>query len=185
MPEQAENKKEHKGLKRALFCVTFLLLMGAIFVFAVMMQSPGDSMEGSFVVMDEEEPLTRMQPASSTDVHALAQLFGAPLAALTGYAPAGQAFNTTHDGQLVRVVTLQYPNAVITAVRPASAAPLLLRADMSVSLRGDLTALNLPAVEADKGNALCLYFSNESAAYSVYAVNTTAEEIVSLLTWQQ
>ena len=111
----------------------------------------------------------------------MGHMLGAPLPQFSGHTPAGEARNTRHDGQTVRQVTLTYPGLVITAVRPASAAPLLLRNELSIQSRSDLTVMNLPATLAGKGSSHCLYFSSEFAAYSLYAPNATEEEFLSLL----
>ena len=163
-----------------------VLLMGAVYLAAVLIQSPVDGLAGSFVVEDEEEIVTRMQPAQIDDAQSLASLFGAPLPVVPSLLIRGQGGNTTHDGQNVRVATLQYEGLVITAVRPASAAPLLLRGELSVSLKSDLTVLNHPAVLASRGGARCVYFSNESAAYSIYTPQADEDaflEVLKRLTW--
>ena len=174
-------KKEHKILKRIGGGLAALVLMGLVYVAAVLIQSPADALEGSFVVQEEYEPVTRMQPVSTDDAQALVQLFGAPLPFLPGYTPVCEGTNAVYDGQTVRVATVRYDGLVISAVRPASAAPLLLRPELSVSLRSDLTVLNLPAVLSGKGNTRCVSFSNESAAYTIYAPNAEEEAFLSLL----
>ena len=75
---------------------------------------------------------------------------------------------------------------MITAVRPASAAPLLLRGELSVSMTNELTVLNHPAMLASRGGAHCVYFTNESAAYSVYTPQAEKEDFLAVLkrmTW--
>ncbi len=172
-----------KGVFLALFAV---LVMAVIYLAAVLIQSPSDGVTGSFVVDEGEEIISRMQPAQSGDAQSLASLFGAPLPMLPGFEPQGQAGNTTHDGRNVRVAALQYEGLMITAVRPASAAPLLLREGLSVSMMNDLTVLNHPAVLASRNGAHCVYFSNESAAYSVYTPQAEEEDFLAVLkrmTW--
>ncbi len=186
MPEKQGNGKGNGILKSIFAVLGSVLLMGAVYLAAMLVQSPTDGMAGSFVVDEGEEIVTRMQPAQSDDARALSALFGAPLPMLAGFAPIGQAGNTTHDGQNVRVATLQYEGLMITAVRPASAAPLLLRSELSVSLVSDLTVLNHPAVLAAKGGAKCVYFTGESAAYSVYTPQADEEAFLDVLkhmTW--
>ena len=182
-----EKQKKGKGVLKTVFAVIgSVLLMSVIYLAAVVIQSPADSLAGSYVVEDEEESVTRMQPAQMDDAQSLAALFGAPLPMLPGYTPLGQAGNTTHDGQTVRVAALQYEGLAITAVRPASAAPLLLRGELSVSLMNDLTVLNHPAVLASRNGAHCVYFSNESAAYSIYTPQAEEEVFLAVLkrlTW--
>ena len=184
MPEK--QGKGNRVFKTVFAVIGSVLLMGAVYLAAVLIQSPVDGLAGSFVVEDEEEIVTRIQPAQIDDAQSLASLFGAPLPVVPSLLIRGQAGNTTHDGQNVRVATLQYEGLVVTAVRPASAAPLLLRGELSVSLKSDLTVLNHPAVLASRGGARCVYFSNESAAYSIYTPQADEEaflEVLKRLTW--
>ncbi len=184
MPEKQGKGK--RFFKSVIAVIGSVLLMGAVYLAAVLIQSPVDGLAGSFVVEDEEEIVTRIQPAQIDDAQSLASLFGAPLPVVPSLLIRGQAGNTTHDGQNVRVATLQYEGLVVTAVRPASAAPLLLRGELSVSLKSDLTVLNHPAVLASRGGARCVYFSNESAAYSIYTPQADEEaflEVLKRLTW--
>lgn len=184
MPEKQGKGK--RVFKTVFAVIGSALLMGAVYLAAVLIQSPADGLAGSFVVEDEEEIVTRMQPAQIDDAQSLASSFGAPLPVVPSLLIRGQAGNTTHDGQNVRVATLQYEGLVVTAVRPASAAPLLLRGELSVSLKSDLTVLNHPAVLASRGGAHCVYFSNESAAYSIYTPQADEEaflEVLKRLTW--
>ena len=184
MPEK--QGKGNRVFKTVFAVIGSVLLMGAVYLAAVLIQSPVDGLAGSFVVEDEEAIVTRIQPAQIDDAQSLASLFGAPLPVVPSLLIRGQAGNTTHDGQNVRVATLQYEGLVVTAVRPASAAPLLLRGELSVSLKSDLTVLNHPAVLASRGGARCVYFSNESAAYSIYTPQADEEaflEVLKRLTW--
>lgn len=186
MPEK-QGKGRKKGILKTVFAVIGVLLaMAVIYVGAIMLQSPTDGTAGSFVVEDEPETVTRMQPAQFSDAQSLAAEFGAPLPVVPSLLIRGQAGNTTHDGQNVRVAALRYEGLVITAVRPVSAAPLLLRSELSVSLVSDLTVLNHPAVLAAKGGAKCVYFTGESAAYSVYTPQADEEAFLDVLkhmTW--
>lgn len=186
MPEK-QGKGRRKGIMKKVFAVIgTLLAMAVIYLVAVMLHNPADSKAGSFVVEDEAETISRMQPAQIDNAENLAAQFGAPLPVVPSLKVRGQAGNTTHDGRNVRVATLQYDGLVITAVRPASAAPLLLRSELSVSMVSSLTVLNHPAVLATKGGAKCVYFSNESAAYSVYTPQAEEEafmEVLKRMTW--
>ena len=186
MPEKQGNGKGKQILKTVFAVLGSVLAMGLVYLAAVLLQSPMDGMAGSFVVEEEQEIISRMQPAQTDDAQSLAALFGAPLPMLPGFTPMGQAGNTSHDGQNVRVAALQYNGLVITAVRPASAAPLLLRGELSVSMTNELTVLNHPAVLATKGGAKCVYFTGESAAYSVYTPQADEEAFLDVLkhmTW--
>ena len=182
MPEKKEKtKKDRKILKWALSTLLSLLLMGLVYCAAVLLQGPADAREGSFVVEEEKEPVTRMQPAKMNDAQALADLFGAPLPTLPGQSAEGEGANAVHDGETARVATLRYGDTVITAVRPASAAPLLLRSGLSVSLRTDITALNMPVMLTGRDRIFCAFMTGEDAAYSVYVPDATENDFVSLL----
>ena len=180
MSEKTE-KKERKLLKRILSALLSLFLMGAVYVTTVLLDNPADNREGSFVVEEEKTPVTRMQPARMNDVQALADLFGAPLPALRGQNAEGEGVNASHDGETARMVTLRYGDLVITAVRPASAAPLLLRSGLSVSPRTDITALNMPVTLTGRGRVFCAFMTGEDAAYSVYVPDASESDFVSLL----
>lgn len=184
-PQKKQKSKIRSALSHLVTVILCLILMGTVYVAAILLQPDSDSEKGSFVVQEEKEAITRMQSAAMTDIPALAGLFGAPLPYLPGVNAAGQGENTAHDGETVRICTVTYPGVIITAVRPVSASPLLLRESLSLSMRSDLTVLNLPAALAEKGDARCVYFMNEDAAYSVYAV--LAEEdflrVLDSLSW--
>lgn len=184
MAEKPEKNQKGKALSLVSRLITVLLcliLMAVVYVAAVLLQNDGDSEKGSFIVQEEKEPITRMQSATMADIPALSQLFGAELPYLKGVSVTGQGENAVHDGEIARVCTLTYPGVVITAVRPANAAPLLLRNGLSLSMRSDLTVLNLPASLAERGDTRCVYFVNETAAYSVYAAQSTEEEFLRIL----
>lgn len=181
MAEKQEKSSIRRLLAGLASLVLVLILIAVIYLAAVLLEIPGAEPEESWVVEEEAQPLTRMQAANMHDAQALAQLFGAPLPALSGYSPAGEGRNTTHDGHLARQVTLQYDGFMVTAVRPASAAPLLLRPELSISLRSDLTVMNLPAVLASREGAYCAYFSCDTAAYSIYAPAAQEEDFLNLL----
>lgn len=187
----AEPKKETEArgfFRLILRALLGLLGMAAFFVAAVLLKAPGDSFGESYVVVEDPVPVTRMQSASMNDPKGLAQLFGAPLPALPGYAVSGEGGNATHDGQVARVAALYYEGLIISAVQPASAAPLLLRDELDVALLGDLAVLGQPAALARKGDAYCVYFSTPAAAYSVYAPHAEREDFYAALgrlSWAQ
>ena len=177
----AEKTRNGKGAVGRIFLVLgVVLLMAIVYVSAILLQIPEDETD-SYVGAEEPEPVTRMQPAAMNDAQALAGLFGAPLPYLPGYAMRGQGDNANYEGSVARIATLQYSGVTITAVRPASAAPLLLHEDLSVSMRSDLSILHLPAVLAGKGNARCVYFSGADAAYSVYAPQAGEQDFFNML----
>lgn len=180
--EQQKNKEKNKAGRwiRGLIRGLILLLTGImVYVGVVLLESPEASQDDSWAVIDDE-PITPLQAATMSDAQALARLFGAPLPAFPGVQPYGEARNAAHDGRTARMITLDYNGARIMAVRPASAAPLLLQDGLSVSLRSDITALNLPAVLAEGQGRYCLYFSSDQAAYALIADAGSPEAFLSL-----
>lgn len=169
-----------RGIRGLFFGIAVLLAGALIYTGAVLLESPEASQDDSWAVIDDEEIITPLQAATMNDASALARLFGAPLPAFSGVQPRGEARNVHHDGKTVRKITLEYEGATVTAVRPASAAPLLLQSDLSISLRSDLTAINLPAVLAEGKGRYCLYFSSNQAAYALTAQAENAEEFLLL-----
>lgn len=180
MAEEIRNGKKRGFAIRALIVLGTLLLMAVVYVSAILLQIPEDETD-SHAAAEKSEPVSRMQPAAMNDASALAQLFGAPLPCLPGYAMNGQGDNVNYEGANARIVTLQYPGFILSAVRPAAAAPLLLREDLSVSLQSGVVCLSLPVVLAAKGDSRCAYFSGADAAYAVYAPQAGEENFLSLL----
>lgn len=162
-----------------------LVAAAAIYLAAVLLQSPGEKPETA-AADKPRSTVARMQAAAMDDAGAMARMFENRLPAIPNMTPKGRGVNTTHDGETARLVTLNYNGVVISAVQPASAAPLLLHGELDVSLRGDLNILNLPAVLAQKGRSHCLYFSDEAASYAVYAPDAEESDFLNLaahLTW--
>lgn len=176
--EKNKMSRLFKGMLRGLMV---LLLAGLVYIGVVLLETPEARQDDNWAVLEEEEPVSPLQAATSSDVHSLARLFGAPLPAFSGISPRGEARNVTHDGKTVRQITLQYDGAVITALRPASAAPLLLQEDLSLSLISDLSVANMPAVLAEKDGRFCLYFSSNQAAYSITGRASDAEDFLRLI----
>jgi len=110
-----------------------LVIAGLVYVGVVLLENP-EARQDNWTVLEDAGEVPPLQAAESGDPRALARLFGAPLPVFSGANVSGAARNTAHDGKTVRQITLQYNGAVITALRPASAAPLLLREGLSVSL---------------------------------------------------
>ena len=159
--------KARRWAKRIGGALLSLLLMAAVYLAAVLLQSPDETNRPR--TAEESDPaVTRMQSAAMDDPAALAGLFGCPLPVVT------------YDGSTARMACLLYDDAAVYAVQPAAAAPLLLRERMEVSARGDLAVLGLPALLAESGQEACLYFSNESAAYALYVPAGGTEALLSL-----
>ena len=180
MAEQVRNGKGSGAIGRIFLVLGVVLLMAVIYISTILLQIPEDETD-SYVASESPAPITRMQPAAMNDAPALAGLFGAPLPCLPGYAMRGQGDNTNYEGSIARIATLQYSGVTISAVRPAAAAPLLLHEDLSVAMRSGLSILHTPAVQAEKGNARCVYFSTADASYSVYAPQAGEEDFFHML----
>lgn len=110
-----------------------------------------------------------LNPGQTTDAHALADIFGQEIPVLPGYPMHGQALNTSYNGRNVRMAILQYDGFTVTCVQPAFAAPLLVKNQLSLSLKEGFAVDGLPAVMAEKDGAYCLYFNTDHAAYSLFA----------------
>lgn len=174
----AGNKKVRGFFSALVGLAAAALLIGLFYVGASVLHSPDVQAKAPAAT---REPVTPMQAGSSADAQALSALFGARLPVLPGFAPQGQAVNLNRNGETVRKVTLSYDGFTVTAVRPADAAPMLLRAGLTLSADGDAAALGLPAALAVRGDARCAYFSDDMAAYSVYAPAADAETFAQLL----
>ena len=175
-----------KGICARLFSrlggmILALLAAALIYLAAVLLQSPGANRQEGLITEETQPPVTRMQAATMNDARELARMFESRLPVLSGYQLSGQGVNTSHDGATARLVNLYYNGVTLSAVQPATAAPLLLHGDLDVELRSDLTVLNLPAVLASRGNARCLYFSDEAAAYVLYAPDAAEDVFLSLI----
>ncbi len=153
--------------RRLVILFSALVLMAIIYVGVVLLDRPDADEQGMYAVTEEE--ITPLQAAQFTDPSLLAQSFGVEIPCLRGYPMRGTARNAQYDGKTARMVTLEYDGLVITAVRPSSAASLLLHDGLSLSTRGDLAVLGIPATLAQKGDEKCFYLVTSAAAYAVYA----------------
>ena len=154
---------------------------GVIYVALVLLEIPVGNQAGQWVVEEEKEAITPLQSADLSDGRELARIFGAPLPVVKGMAFRGEARNVSHDGALVRQAMLFYEGFTVTAVRPASAAALLLYPELSISLRSDLSIWNLPVTLASSGEQFCAYFADGDTAYAVYAPRATESNFLLLL----
>lgn len=181
--EQEKRTEKNKALRWAgglIRGLMILLFCALIYVGMVLLESPEARMDDNWTVVDDD-PVPPLQAVSSSDAGALARLLGAPIPALRGKSMQGQALNLTHDGQTVRQVILDYGDLRITALRPASAAPLLLEEGLSVRLQKDLTVMNMPAVLSEGDGRYCIYFSSTQAAYSVSGKAESASAFLGLV----
>jgi len=187
----AREKEKSKGLRRLArglgALAASLLVMGGIYLAAVLLQDPAE-IKNAPAAQEQPPAVSRMQSAAMEDIPALAGMFEAPLPMVPGFSCRGEAGNTAYDGGTARIATLTYEGLIISAVQPAAAAPLLLRGDLETSLQSGLTVLGLPAMLASRDNQQCLYFSNETAAYSLYAPSAGQEDFLALaerLVWAE
>ena len=188
MAEAKKGKKVKRLLGRLFGALMALLAAALIYLALVILPSPAEQAVRDTAPSSTPAPVGRMQAAAMDDALSMARMFEYRLPQVQGFSLRGEGVNTAHDGQDARLVTLRYEGFTLSAVRPASAAPLLLREGLDVSLRSDAVALSLPAVIAARGNAWCAYFSDENAAYSVYAPaaeEKTFFELLSRLSWAE
>ena len=161
---------------RLLGALGALILMAFLYVGVVLLDRPDADEQGMYAVTDEE--ITPLRAAQFTDPALLAESFGVEIPCIRGASMRGTARNAVYDGRTARLVTLDYDGLTITAVRPASAAPLLLRDQLSVSTEKTYTLLNIPATFAARGNERCFYFVTAAAAYAVYAPAMSMEDFL-------
>lgn len=169
-------KNGPRRIFRGIVYLAGLLVAAALCFVGVLM------LTGHFEGLDQPEALgvQPLKAGQTTDANALADVFGAPVPTLPGYAMRGQALNVTYNGRTVRKAILQYDGFTITCVQPAFAAPLLLNNRLSLSLEEGVTVAGLPAALAEKDNAFCLYFNTDDAAYSLWAPQAERDSFLSL-----
>ena len=183
---EKEKSRLRRLISRLSGMILALIAAAVIYLALVMLQTLGVANKAEPGTPEKQPAITRMQAATMNDVRELARMYEARLPVLSGYKLSGRGENATHDGGVARVVRLYYNGVTISAVRPASAAPLLLHGELDITLRTDRTVLNLPAVLACRNGAYCLYFSDETSAYTLYAPQAEEEEFLSLasrLSW--
>ncbi len=156
-------------MKKILSFLFFLAILGLFCLYAVMAIRPSD---GSGVQLTEVEAPAPAQLAPTADLSALARAFEHVFPYLPDQPVSGRITTEQLEGRNARVLTLSYPDLTVTCVWPASAAPLLLRPELTLySLWADdryrYSLLSMPCVYAEADSARCLYFSDESAAYRV------------------
>lgn len=149
-----------------------------LIVFAVMAERPEEEKRAAAYAVTEEETLAAVPATDSDDMSALTRVFGARLLALRGEHVAGQVRNGSFEGGMARLAALHFDSLTVSAVRPASAAPLLKPEGMEVTLTDGVSVLGMPAVLFEGNGAFCLCFSDEAAAYSVYREGGVREEFL-------
>lgn len=171
----AKNKRPRRILRGLMYLLSLLVAAALCYVGVLMLTGHFDGLS-----QPEAATVSPLDAGQTTNVSALASAFGAPVPCLPGYAMQGQALNTLYNGRTVRKAILQYDGFTITCVQPAFASPLLLNSRLSLSMETDLTVAGLPAALAENGDARCLYFSTDTAAYSLYAPSAGRDTFLAL-----
>ncbi|NLM86966.1 MAG: hypothetical protein GX171_09790 [Clostridiales bacterium] len=117
-----------KLIKRLLAIALSLLLVGLFYAFAVLMEGEDKRQSTQFVVEELAEPLTAITPVQSQDSKVLLERFGAAFPLPEGFT-LGQVENGSYHGYQTRRITLQGKQALVTGIRPSSAAAQLAPKD--------------------------------------------------------
>lgn len=117
-----------KILRRLLSLLLSLLLVAMFYAFAVMMEGDQNRPSTQFVVEEVQQPLTDITPVQSQDANLLAERFGAAFPLPQGF-QMGQVQNGRYHTYVTRLITLQGEQAVVTGIRPASAAAAIAPKD--------------------------------------------------------
>ncbi len=163
-----------------LFVLFSLLCALVLCLAAVMLHSFEDGGGAALRARDfevtEDGGAARIQAGESSDIAILRSACGFALPYFPGQVMYGEAVNADCGGRNAVVVTMTYQSgAVIQAVKPRSAASLILREGLQVQMYEDLripfTGLSggIGAMMCRGDGRACLYFSTEDAAYSIYA----------------
>ena len=167
-------------MKKILAFLVFLVILGVFCLYAVISIRPSES--GSTRLMEAEEPDVVLTTRSA-DLPQLSRLFDHAFPVLPDAGVYGAVSTERLEGKNARLLVLDYAKMSISCVWPATAAPLLLKPELTVmSLytedRYRFSVLSMPAVYAEKGNERCLYFSDESAAYRLYTNTMPRDEFL-------
>lgn len=167
-------------MKKIFSFLIALLLIGIYGLYTILAVRPSDSAP---IILTETEEIPYVHAEESADYSTLSRLFDHPFPLLPRAAFIGSIRTTRYDDRNARVLVLQYSQLTLTCVQPASAAPMLLRDGLIVkSLWSDqqrrYSILSMPVVYAENGSARCIYFSDESAAYSLYTPSLPLNEFL-------
>ena len=177
-------EEKEKGEKRTgwpLRVVTALLLVicaAGVWTAAVLL----DKREDNTPVKEISAEMERMAVTDGASLAAAEAAFGACMPVLSVNAVSVSTRNAVWNGLPVRRLTAEYENGVVlSAVRPAEAAPLLTVAGSMPEVSGQqLTVCNMQAVLCSGGNAFCLYFSDGETAWALCMENTDRESFLRL-----
>ena len=166
----------------ALFLIFFILL-------TVLIKKPSDSVSGQVLQTDLFD---RAETTASADPGILSRVFDHPFPFRNGEPVSGTVESVPFEGSYARLLTLRYPDCTMSCVMPAYAATVLLHPELTVTdLRtqsaGRYTVLSMPVVYAQDKDTRCFYFSDDSAAYCLYAESITMEsfrQLAGSFTWR-
>ena len=124
-------------------------------------------------------------PLSTGNALALSHAFSLPLPSFAGQPVEGEIRSVPFEGKTALLVTMNYPSFTLSCVQPALASSLLLKPGLTpTSIRIDnqdgFLILSMPAVYLKGKNAHCFYFSDDTAAYTLY---TAQEDLTSLVSF--
>lgn len=154
-----------KALNRIFSFMLAVLFIAAFYVFAVLLDTADDKQDEQFVVEMAVTPLSPMEMVQSQDPQAIANAFGAPLPLPEGFV-SGKAEDTSYHGYPARQVMLQGEKALVTGIRPASAAPKILGKEL-VFLAGGRTLLDYPLAVAQTEKGPVYSLTTEEAAFLI------------------
>ena len=170
---------KNRHLIRKFIGLLFFAVFLAVLYVATVLNAPADR-DTAAPATAAGTPLPAIEPFSSADASALTAVFGR-LPIIPDAPFAGTVSSGIYEGQNVWIAVMDYGSCVLSAVKPSEAAPLLLRPGLSVDMAKDsLLCQGLNVLWAQKGDAMCLYFSDAEAAYSLYAPHVSQEEMESL-----
>lgn len=166
-------------IKKAARFTGLILLMAVFFVLAVAGNEKKEKLS-DWTVRDDA-PMQALGEVQSADIAVLARALGAQTPYLTA-SGAGAVKDARFDGGYARLLTWTDANGVIVScARPAEAASLLRRDDLSPLMNESCAVGGMAGVLASGGNAACAYFGDVNAAYAVYAPGADAASLKTLL----
>ena len=154
-----------KALNRILSFVLAVLFIAAFYVFAVLLDTADDKQDKQFVVEMAVTPLSPMEMVQSQDPQVITNAFGAPLPLPEGFV-SGKTENTSYHSYQARQVVLQGEKALVTCIRPASAAPKILDKEL-VFISGERSLLGYPLAVAETENGPVYSLMTEEAAFLI------------------
>lgn len=152
-------------LRRILAFALALVVVGLFYVFAVMLEGDRGKQDERFTVVADTRPLQAMQPLRSADANQLAEAFGVSLPLPEGFTQ-GQVEDLRYHGYLARKIQLQGSQALVTGIRPASAAPAIFPRD-AVFVLSDKALLGQPLMQAQAAGRTIYALVQKDAAFLI------------------